>query len=76
MDTPVLARTTTPVTGSPFETAPGIAAAFPMGKVAFPGAGEADSGPPSKRRRPDYPAPVACRRLEGRIYSRRCRDTC
>ena len=65
MDTPVLARTTTPVTGSPFETAPGIAGAFPMGKVAFPGAGEADSGPPSKRRRPDYPAPVACRRLEG-----------
>ena len=61
MDTPVLARTTTPVTGSPFETAPGIAGAFPMGKVAFPGAGEADSGPPSKRRRPDYPAPVAGR---------------
>ena len=32
-----------------------------MGKVAFPGAGEADSGPPSKRRRLDYPAPVAGR---------------
>ena len=52
---------TTPVTGSPLETAPGIAKAFPMGKVAFPEAGEADSGPPSKRRRLDYPAPVADR---------------
>ena len=60
MDTPVLARTTTPVTGSPFETAPGIARAFAMGKVAFPEAGEADSGPASKRRL-DYPSPVAGR---------------
>ena len=58
MDTPVLARMTTPVTGSPFERAPGIARAFPM--VAFPEAGEADSGPPS-RRRLDHPAPVAGR---------------
>ena len=61
MDTPVLARMTTPVTGSPFETVPGIARAFPMEKVAFPGAGEADRGPPSRRRRLDYPAPVAGR---------------
>ena len=61
MDTPVLARMTTPVTGSPFETAPGIARAFPMEKVAFPEAGEADRGPPSRRRRLDYPAPVAGR---------------
>ena len=60
-DAPVLARMTTPVTGSPFETSPGIARAFPMEKVAFPEAGEADSGPPSKRRRLDYPAPVAGR---------------
>ena len=78
----VLARTTTPVTGSPFETAPGIARAFAMGKVAFPEAGEADSGPASKRRL-DYPSPVTGRLAlhaaawtYRRTYSRQCRDTC
>ena len=81
MDTPVLARMTTLVTGSPFETSPGIARALPMEKVAFWTAAPLpeEEGliiPPQwQAALPCMPPPGGTSRTV-RTSSRRCRDTC